>query len=57
MNEGYDSGGVWVWSQKEDSAVPRSEKIIVWLVAGSHSGDNKQVRNSNLGIPLAMTFR
>lgn len=33
MNEGYDSGGVWVWSQKEDSAVPRSEKIIVRLVA------------------------
>lgn len=30
MSEGYDSGGVWVWSEKEDSAVPRSEKIIVW---------------------------
>lgn len=27
------------------------------MVAGSHSRDNKQVRNNNLKIPLAMTFR
>ena len=30
MNEGYHSDGVWVWSEKENSVVPRSEKIIIW---------------------------
>lgn len=30
MNESYNSSGVWVWYEKENSRVPRSEKMIIW---------------------------